>query len=80
MMLGRRRTNMLTMDALATEVTGVPVEDAEDEVVLGVLDRQARAWLDMSGEAFLAAWRAGAFEGRDDAAVGRLISTAMLLT
>ena len=71
--------DMLTMDDLAAEVTGVTVEDADDERVLAVLDRQARALVGMSGDAFLAAWRAGAFEDRDDAGIGRLVSTAMLL-
>lgn len=71
---------MLALDAVAAEATGVPVEDADQENVMAVLDVQARKWLGISGAEFLSAWRAGDYNGGDDAKLGRLVSTALLLS
>ena len=51
---------------MATATESVVIEEASLERGREILDRVARRWLNMSGEAFLADWREGKFIGSDD--------------
>jgi hypothetical protein len=75
----RKGDVMLALDLVAAEQTGVEVHEADEAHVRAVLDRQARAWLGVSGDAFLARLAAGGVDASDDPATARLISTARLL-
>ena len=70
---------MLTLENVAAQETGVEVHEADDARVRAVLDRQAQAWLGISGDAFLAGLKAGDYDSTDDPATARLISTSRLI-
>lgn len=70
---------MLALEVVATEETGVEIHEADESRVRGVLDRQAQAWLGISGEKFLLGLEAGDYDAADDPATARLISTARLV-
>lgn len=60
--------------AASDQTTNVQELDAEEGRSL--LDRQARRYLDMSGDEFARAWEAGEFADREDTA---LVRVAILL-
>jgi len=68
-----------TLEELAERNTGVAAVEADRCEVLAVLDARTRAEVGMSAEEFLAQWRAGAFDGRDEVAIQRLIGICLLL-
>jgi len=61
---------------MATVEHDAHVREQDPSEGRALLDRQARRYLDMSGEEFTHAWEAGEFVDREDSAVVRV---AMLL-
>lgn len=57
--------------------TTVPIREVSREEGLAIIDRQARRYLNMSGEEFARRWQAGEF--KDDPDRPGLMHVAMLL-
>ena len=69
------RRMMSTYEA-ETDMTPEKIQVLTQEEALALLDRQARRYLDMSGEEFIRRWQAGEFRDQDRPEVMRV---AMLL-
>jgi hypothetical protein len=65
-------------DIMAVAAKSVEVKELTQEEGFALLDRQARQLLGMSGEDFIAAWDAGAFNGNTPER-SEVVTVAMLL-